>query len=438
MAEVETTTDTSEVITKPVDEVVEDGAGDKPATNGDVETPPTEGAVDTEVKENGDVANEEEPDAAVAVSEDAVEAEPVVEVPPKVILHQFPPGTKIPSLSPFCLKVETFLRIKEIPYENQHGYKMGKKGKLPWIEYQGERKTDSKFIIEYITEKFEADLDNELSSDQVSLGRAITRMLEENTYWSLIYNRYVDNFTEYKKLMTQATGIGFNVSQKMFQRKMRSNLDGHGMGRHAKEEVYKIAEEDLKALSTLLGEKEFLLGDKISTADCTLFGVCANILYSGMESPMKTYILENATNVKDLCDKIRASYWADWVEVVEEVEKPSTPALKKGFSFRKKKSVPKKVADAESDEASKEGAADTAPTDGDVTGDEAKVEDKPATEEAPVTDTPTEETASPESESTEPVPETTEEVATEPKAEEAEPKAEEAEPKADEVETKAD
>ena len=34
-----------------------------------------------------------------------------------VILHQFPPGKKIPNVSPFCLKLETWLRMSDIRYE---------------------------------------------------------------------------------------------------------------------------------------------------------------------------------------------------------------------------------------------------------------------------------------------------------------------------------
>lgn len=34
-----------------------------------------------------------------------------------VILHQFPPNKSCPSLSPFCLKLETWLRMTNIKYQ---------------------------------------------------------------------------------------------------------------------------------------------------------------------------------------------------------------------------------------------------------------------------------------------------------------------------------
>lgn len=382
--------------------------GDHAETNGVTNGSEDVNGHDAITTTNGEAEGEEtaalevDADAAPATEgADAVgpEEEPKEEAPPMVKLFQFPCGKEIPSTSPFCLKVETFLRINGIPYKSIPGYKMGKKGKLPWIEYNGERIVDSKFIIKYLSDKFEADLDTELSEEQVAIGRAVTSMLEENTYWALIYNRYVDNFPEFKKFMAQGGGIGFNVSQKMFQRKMRSNLEGHGMGRHLKSEVYQIAEDDLSALSKILGDKEFLLGDKISSFDCALFGLCANILYCGMDNPMKTFIQEHATNVSELCNKIKETYWADhWVEVIE-AEKAAEPALKKGFSFRKKKTpkAPKSEAAADasdeatsSDEPSPEATPEQKPEDESATVEvsEEKAEDAEApTEETPATST---------------------------------------------------
>ena len=148
-----------------------------------------------EVKENGgaEPTKEEEPAPAaeehvaeVTTEEQAadkveVQEEKKEEGPPKVMLHQFPPAANLPSMSPFCLKLETFLRMNKIPYENVHSVKVGKKGKMPWIEYKGERIPDSNFIIDHLNKTFEIDMDKDLGKSEKAQARALKVMLEENT-----------------------------------------------------------------------------------------------------------------------------------------------------------------------------------------------------------------------------------------------------------------
>ena len=373
----------------PGEEILVDGdvakedqlGADKVST---VESNLTENTVVSEknIEETTDVVSEETTKVIVEEAEE--------ELPPKVILYQFPPGEHIPNLSPFCLKLETFLRINSIPYENQYGYKMGKKGKLPWIEYKGERVADSNIIVHYLNEKFEIDLDKNFSSEEVALGRAVKCMLEENTYWVLIYDRYVENFNEYKKLTAPptGTGIGFNITQKMFQRKMRSNLDAQGLGRHSKEELYVIGENDLKAVSDIFVNKDFLLGDRPSTFDCTVFGLCANVLYSGFESPLATYMKENAANLCQFCDRMKSLYWVDWADAV--VEKKSVPTVKKSFSFKKKNQKAGKSKDAVNADAEIEIPDGSSPADApaaDAPAADAPAADAPAAD-APAADAP--------------------------------------------------
>jgi len=386
--------------TKTTTEVVEDAKTNGPASdekpveeNGQVTKETPEEAPQSESNEKTATESEEAPAVAVSGGEgDVIEEEKKEESPPKVILHQFPPGKNVPSLSVFCLKLETFLRLNKIPYESQYGYKIGKKGKLPWIEYKGEKKYDSSMIINFLNEKFDVNVDAEFSSEQCALGRTVKSMLEENTYWTLVFNRFIDNFNEYKKIQAPASGggIGFSVSMKMQQRKSRSNMDGHGIGRHSHDEIYQIANDDIAAVSQLLGDKDYILGDKPSSYDCTLFAFFGNVLYCGLESPLKTYIQENAKNIAPYCERIKDLCWQDWSEMVLG-EKPE-PALKKGFSFRKKKKTPKPAKEAAEkteetpasteEEAKTEASQEEGSQEETKPAEEAKPEDNEKTEQA--------------------------------------------------------
>ena len=67
-------------------------------------------------------------------------------------LFQFPRMFAIPNLSPFCCKLETWLRIARIPYEvvDTPDPRKGPKGKLPFIEDAGLRIADTSVIVDYL------------------------------------------------------------------------------------------------------------------------------------------------------------------------------------------------------------------------------------------------------------------------------------------------
>ena len=103
--------------------------------------------------------------------------------PGTVILHQFPPTDSVASGSPPCSKLETFLRMTRIPYENEYGLKFSKKGKMPWIEFNGQEIADSNFCIQFLKGEFKVDIDSHLTNTEKAIAHSIRTMLEENTYW---------------------------------------------------------------------------------------------------------------------------------------------------------------------------------------------------------------------------------------------------------------
>ncbi|KAJ8313240.1 hypothetical protein KUTeg_009208 [Tegillarca granosa] len=88
--------------------------------------------------------------------------------------------------------LEMFCNLLESPRftltENVHSYEMSPKGKMPWIEYNGEIVSDSQFCIEFLNKKFDKDLNKHLSLENKAIGRAFQKMLEENTYWFVYLN----------------------------------------------------------------------------------------------------------------------------------------------------------------------------------------------------------------------------------------------------------
>ena len=100
-----------------------------------------------------------------------------------VKVYTFPRAETIPSQSPFVLKLETYLRMANIDYHCDHSSKSSKKGKIPWIMYDGDAVADSSFCVEYLQKKFNRNLDADLSAEDKGVSRAFIKMMEENTVW---------------------------------------------------------------------------------------------------------------------------------------------------------------------------------------------------------------------------------------------------------------
>lgn len=274
-------------------------------------------------------------------------------VPPKVLLHQHPPSSNLPSFLPASLKLETYLRMHKIPYENKYVHKLGSdKVKLPFIEYQGDKVQDANFCIKYLNSKFELNPDAHLTEEQRAIAHAFSTMTEENTYWSLAYYLWVDNFSETKKYYSNLAPVVKDVRPKLDQNKCIKCMQAHGIGKHTKDEIYGIAEADLRAMSTFLGEKEFFMDGEPSTVDCTLFGLLASVIYGAPESPQAKLIKEEMKNLEKFCETMKLNYWLDWGEICnEENAEKFKPNSRLSMKNKKKKTKTTEEKEGEQEKA---------------------------------------------------------------------------------------
>ena len=89
-------------------------------------------------------------------------------------LFQPPPVWGIPNMSPFCVKLETYLRMAGIKYEKPRlDFLKAPKGKIPFVELDGKLMGDSSLVIEALKKKYGDPLDAELSAEQKAQTRAI-------------------------------------------------------------------------------------------------------------------------------------------------------------------------------------------------------------------------------------------------------------------------
>ena len=231
-----------------------------------------------------------------------------------VIVHQIPSAWGLPTVGPFSLKLEAYLRIVGIPYEVVFDATpfSGPKRKLPWIEHEGKKIGDSGFIIEYLEQRFGCNPNAHLSAGERAVALSMRRLLEENLYWTLVFDRWMvdENWP-----LTQQTVLGMipapvrALIAPFARRGVRRQLAGHGIGLHTPDEIHAIGAKDIGAVADLLGDKAFLLGEAATEIDAVAYGLLANIMLVPVKSPIKDAAV-GRKNLVDYVERIRTRYFA--------------------------------------------------------------------------------------------------------------------------------
>jgi glutathione S-transferase len=201
----------------------------------------------------------------------------------ELVVHVIPGGWGLPSVGPFSLKLEAWLRMVELPYRavaDATPFK-GPKGKLPWIEHEGRRIGDSGFVIDYLEERFGCRPDAHLAPAERAVALSLRRLLEENLYWTLVHDRWLveENWEATKPIVMGGIPAAVRPLVAAVARRMvRRQLASQGMGRHSGEEIHAIGRRDIGAVSDFLGDKPYLMGEDPTGIDAAAYGLLANFL----------------------------------------------------------------------------------------------------------------------------------------------------------------
>jgi glutathione S-transferase len=211
-----------------------------------------------------------------------------------VRLFQFPRMFAIPNLSPFCCKLETWLRITQIPYEvvDTPDPRKGPKGKLPFIEDGGERIPDSSCIIEHLTRTRGVDPDARLDDGQRAIALLVQRTLEEHYAFVLAYTHLLrdEGFQHTRTRFDSVPAIVRPLVSRMVQGQIRSLLWKQGVLRHSDEEIVAAAVRDWRAVLAVRSKGPFFFGDDVSGVDAIVFGTLATTVLTPIESPIRDFL----------------------------------------------------------------------------------------------------------------------------------------------------
>jgi glutathione S-transferase len=209
-----------------------------------------------------------------------------------ITLYTFGSYFGLPDPSPFVMKGEMLLKLSGLEYQTStKGLGKAPKGKLPYIDDNGTIVADSTLIRLYLEQKYSIYFDRGLSTRDRGVAWAVDKMLEDHLYWAMVYWRWLNdaNFERGpKNFFKRAPALIRPLVIPLVRRKIRRNLHAHGLGRHSEVEMTAMASRAFDALSQILGDNAYLMGNEPCGADATAFAFIAGAMSKVFESPLHT------------------------------------------------------------------------------------------------------------------------------------------------------
>ncbi|HEY9601984.1 MAG TPA: glutathione S-transferase family protein [Allocoleopsis sp.] len=238
-----------------------------------------------------------------------------------ITLYTAPSLWGLVSISPACMKLETWFRMAKLPYQKAivtaSDLATAPKGKIPFINYQGKLIGDSTLIVEMLKQQEGIDLDAGLTPTERAISLAFRRTIKENIYWGLFFIRYEveENWQVYREIIASLLGKEVPAAEsqafvEQVRESGRTQMYGHGMGRHSSEEICQIVSADFQALSDFLADKPFFMGDKPTTLDATAYAYIGNAIKPPFRHPIVDYVLQ----LENLCqhyDRMTQQFFSD-------------------------------------------------------------------------------------------------------------------------------
>ena len=208
-----------------------------------------------------------------------------------IILYGGGPNFGLPEISPYVTKTEVQLKMAGLAYRKERATpKDAPKGQLPFIDDDGVRVADSTFIRAHIERKYGIDLDRGLDNHARAEAWAIERMVENHFGFAIGYTRFLipENFAKGPSHFVDYAPEGQReqLREELLAR-VKTNFLANGILRHTAEEIEWLGMRSLGALSDLLGEKPYLMGDKPTAVDAISFAMLAGLLTPFFNSDLR-------------------------------------------------------------------------------------------------------------------------------------------------------
>jgi glutathione S-transferase len=230
-------------------------------------------------------------------------------------LFQFPRMLGVQNLSPYCCKLETWLRIANVPYEvvDTPDPRKGPKGKVPFIEDAGERIADSSLIIDHLIKTRAVDPDAGLDESQRAIALLVQRTLEEHYAFVTLYTHFIraEGWRHTRITFDAVPAVVRPLVIAMVRGRMRRMLWMQGVLRHSDKEIIETALRDWRAVLKVMSDGPFFFGDNPTGIDAVLFGALATTVLTPIQSPIRDF-LKSEPKCVAYVDRMRTRFFPEF------------------------------------------------------------------------------------------------------------------------------
>jgi glutathione S-transferase len=209
-------------------------------------------------------------------------------------LFVFPRMFAIPNLSPFCCKLETWLRIAKIPYVvvETSDPRSAPRRKLPYIEDAGVRIADSSVIVDHLSRARCIDLDESLSPSQRATAVLVQRALEEHYAFVLAYTHLLrdEGLRHTRARFERLPAVVRPFVARAVHKNVTKLLWSQGLLRCSHDEIVAAALADWRAALTFMSDGPYFFGDRATSVDAMVFGTLAPTILTPIETPIREHL----------------------------------------------------------------------------------------------------------------------------------------------------
>jgi glutathione S-transferase len=232
-----------------------------------------------------------------------------------IILYGGGEGFGLPEVSPYVTKTEVQLKMAGLAYRKELARpEQSPKGQVPFIDDRAMRIADSTFIRGHLERTYGLDFDEGLDARGRAEAWALERMVENHLGWVVAYTRWLipENFAKGPAhFFDNAPQDVRDQLRRDVLARVRENMRAVGIARHTDGEITALGARSLAALSVILGERPYLMGDRPCGIDATAFGILAGLMTPHFDSCLRRKA-ESFENLVLYVDRMMAQFYPDF------------------------------------------------------------------------------------------------------------------------------